>query len=368
MLAGPVVAVVSLLLALLATQAAGVPLRDPEYAIAQRLVLVGCLVAALAVIDIVARAGLRSGRRLPSRVTLRSVRRERWPRGRALAVGSALVSFYVTYLAYRNVKSVVPLLRPGEGFDRQLAEFDRDLFGGNDPAQLLHALLGTGFATEALAVVYVAFFYFAMLTLPLALVFLPPRGGIFYALALSLNWALGAVSYVLLPARGPIYADFADFVDLPATQVSRLQDVLIRQRFEFLAHPGAPDAHQGIAAFGSLHTSIIFTAAVAAHLLGLDRRLRIGLWAMFSLTAVATIYLGWHYVADDLAALIIGVAAIALACGLTGFALRIAWRPRILKRAAISVPAAIAKSGQDITFTRALDASAVETSSGSDAA
>jgi membrane-associated phospholipid phosphatase len=296
------------------------------------------------------------------------VRRERWTGRRGAAVGGALASFYVTYLAYRNVKSVVPLLRPGEGFDRQLAEFDRGLFGGNDPAQLLHALLGTGFAAEALAVVYVAFFYFAMLTLPLALVFLPPRGGIFYSLALSLNWVLGAVSYVLLPARGPIYADFADFVDLPTTQVSRLQDFLIRQRFEFLAHPGAPDAHQGIAAFGSLHTSIIFTAAVAAHLLGLNRRLRIGLWAMFSLTAVATIYLGWHYVADDLAALIIGLAAVALACGLTGFEPRTAWRLRIPKRTGISVPAAIAEPGQDITFTRALDASAVETSSGSDAA
>ena len=89
---------------------------------------------------------------------------------------------------------------------------------------------------------------------------------------------------------------------------------------------------------------------------------------MFSLTAVATIYLGWHYVADDLAALIIGLAAIALACGLTGFAPRTAWRLRIPKRACIPVPAAIAEPGQDITLTRALDASAAETSTGSDAA
>jgi hypothetical protein len=66
--------------------------------------------------------------------------------------------------------------------------------------------------------------------------------------------------------------------------------------------------------------------------------------------------------------LIIGLAAIALACGLTGLEPRSAWRLRIPKRAGISVPAAIAEPGQDITFTRALDASAVETSSGSDAA
>jgi PAP2 superfamily len=367
-LAGPVVAVVTLLVALLATRAVGVPLRDPEGAIARRLAQVGGLVALLAVLDIFVRAGWQARTLLPSRAAIRRVRRERWTGRRGVAVASALVSFYVTYLAYRNLKSVVPLLRPNELFDRQLADFDRSLFGGSDPAQLLHALLGTGVAAEVLSVVYVAFFYFAMISLPLALVFVPrPQGGIFYALALSLNWALGAASYLLLPALGPIYADFGDFADLPATQVSHLQDVLIRQRFEFLAHPGAADAHQGIAAFGSLHTSIIFTAAVAAHMLGLDRRLRIGLWVMLALTAVATIYLGWHYVADDLAALVIGLAAIALARGLTGFEARTAWRLRIPKRPGIAVPAAVAEPGQDIAFTRGLDAPAVETSSGGDA-
>ena len=72
--------------------------------------------------------------------------------------------------------------------------------------------------------------------------------------------------------------------------------------------------------------------------------------------------------ADDLAGVVIGLAAIALACGLTGFVPRTAWRLRIPKRAAISVPAAIAEPGQDLSLTRALDASAVETSTGSDAA
>ena len=69
----------------------------------------------------------------------------------------------------------------------------------------------------------------------------------------------------------------------------------------------AAGAHQGIAAFGSLHTSIIFTAAVAAHMLGLGRRLRIGLWTLFGLTTIATVYCGWHYVVDDLAGIVIAV-------------------------------------------------------------
>ena len=212
------------------------------------------------------------------------------------------------------------LLRPGELFDRQLADYDRVLFGGTDPAALLHTLLGTGIAAEALAVVYMTFFYFVMAALAYALVFAPsPRAGIFLVTALSLNWALGAGFYFLLPALGPIYADAASFAELPTTRVSGLQDVLIRQRLEFLADPTAPGVHQGIGAFASLHTSIVFTAALAAHMMGLDRRLKVGLWSLFALTTLATIYLGWHYVLDDIAGIVIGVAALALASVLTGF-------------------------------------------------
>ncbi|MDP9244090.1 MAG: phosphatase PAP2 family protein [Chloroflexota bacterium] len=368
MVVGSVVAIVTLLTALVATHAAGVPFRDPEHAVGRRLALVGFLVALLAVLDIVVRAGRRSRTLTPSLAAMRRIRRERWSRRRGVAVGSALVSFYVTYLAYRNLKSIVPLLRPGELFDRQLADFDRSLFGGNDPAALLHTLLGTGTAAQVLSAVYYAFFFFVPISLALALVFAPSaQGGIFYAVALSINWPLGAASYYLLPALGPIYAAPADFADLPATETSHLQDVLLRQRIGFVIDPAAADAHQGIAAFASLHTSIIFTAAVAAHMLGLGQRLRIGLWVLFALTAIATIYLGWHYVVDDLAGVVIGLTALALARGLIGFELRTARRLRIPRQAGIAVRPAAAESGQHITGTRALEAPVVDTTSGIDA-
>ena len=144
LLAGPAVALVSTVAALLATQAAGVPLRDPDGVAGSRLVFVVWLVLGLVALDIVLRAVHRRGGRLPTLATILQVRRERWTLARGVAVGSALVPSTSTYLAYRNLKSVVPLLRPGELFDRQLAELDRGLFGGADPAALLHSLLGTG--------------------------------------------------------------------------------------------------------------------------------------------------------------------------------------------------------------------------------
>jgi hypothetical protein len=326
MVAGPLVGLVTVLAALLATDAAGVPLRDPDHVAGRRLLLVVLLVVALTGLDIAIRAGRRSGGRWPSRAALRGVRRERWTLGRAVAVGSALVGFYATYLAYRNLKSVVPLLRPGELFDRQLATFDRGLFGGNDPAEVLHALWGTGVSTHVLSAVYMLFFFFIPASLAVALVFSPDlRAGLFYVTAQSINWVLGAASYFLLPSLGPVYVEPSAFADLPASEVSRLQDVLLEQRLEFLGDTATGTA-QSIGAFASLHVSIFFTAALAAHLLGLGPRVKIGAWILFALTAAATIHFGWHYVADDLGGMAIGVLSLAAARVLTGFDLRAARR------------------------------------------
>ena len=319
LLAGPVVAAVSVIAALLATDAAGLPMRDPDHVAGRRLVLVLGLVAVLVVLDVVVRAGLRSGTLRPSPASMRRVRRERWTLGRGLAVGSALVSFYVTYLAYRNLKSVVPLLRPGELFDHQLADIDRVLFGGQDPAALLHALLGTGVAAHLLSAGYMLFFLFIPATLAVGLVFSRDlQAGLFYTTAQSLNWLLGAGSYFLLPSLGPVYAEPAAFANLPDSGVTQLQGVLLEQRVEFLRDPAAGTA-QSIAAFSSLHVSIFFTGVLAVHLLRLGRRIKIGAWVLLGVTIASTIYLGWHYVLDDLGGLILGAIAIALACLLTGF-------------------------------------------------
>ena len=78
----------------------------------------------------------------------------------------------------------------------------------------------------------------------------------------------------------------------------------------------------GRPAFASRHISMSFTAALAAHLLGLGRRLRTALWIWFAVTTAATIYLGWHYVLDDVGGVVLGAIALAAARALTGIDLR----------------------------------------------
>ena len=318
LLAGPAVAAVTVVIAVWATARVGLPLRDPDHVAATYVLMVGLGVVGLVVLDIALRGRRETGRFPPGKAAFRRIRRERWTLARALAAGSALIGFYVTYMAYRNLKSVVPLLRPGDLFDRRLADWDRALFAGHDPAALLHALLGNWVTTQFLSTAYVAFIVFLPLTIGVALVFSRElKAGLFYTTAQSINWLLGAGSYFLLPALGPVYADPATFAGLPPSYAAHLQGVLLDQRVAFLRDPAA-STPQAIAAFASLHISMSFTAAMTAHLLGLGRRLRIALWVWFAVTTVGTVYLGWHYVVDNLAGVVLGTTALVGAAVLTG--------------------------------------------------
>jgi hypothetical protein len=322
--AGPLVAVGILVWAILATRSVGLVVRDPDHVAALYLALVGTGVALLVGLDIVVRAARRTGAFPPPRATVAAVRRERWTPWRAAAAGSALFGFYLSYMAYRNLKAIVPLVRPDQLFDTQLAEFDRAIFSGNDPASLLHTLLGTGVVTHVFSTAYVAFIVFLPLTIGLSLVFSRDlEAGLYYTTAQSINWVLGAASYFLLPSLGPAYADPATFSALPTSEVTHLQGVLMDQRIAFLHDPTSATP-QAIAAFASLHISMSFSAAVAAHLLGLGRRLKLALWVWFGVTMLGTIYLGWHYVADNVAGVVMGAMALALAGLFTGIDLRTA--------------------------------------------
>lgn len=318
-LAGPLVAAFTLIAALIVTAEAGFGFRDPDHVAALYVLEVGGGVGLLICLDIYLRARRLTGPARPPRSALARVRRERWTAKRGAAVAAAIVSFYVTYLAYRNLKAAVPLLRPEDLFDRQLIDIDNVLFFGNDPAALLHDVLGTGVAAHILSGFYVAFIIFLPLSLGLSLVFAERlRTSLFFTTALCVNWVLGAASYYVLPALGPIYYEPGIFSALPHTEVSRLQDLLMDDRIGFLANPdtGTP---QAIAAFASLHIAMSFTALMAAHMLDLGTRVKRVLLAWFIVTFVATIYLGWHYVVDNIAGMLIGAAALGIACLLTGF-------------------------------------------------
>ena len=295
--------------ALVVTSAYDLPLRDPDGIAGPAVVRLPAVVLLMLAADVVPRAVRRRD--------LLGVVRERLAPSRLLLVAVGLGSFYVIYVSYRNLKGALPFARP-EVQDRELLELDRDLALGHDPADLLHELLGTGLAAHVLSVSYLLFLAFVPLSLGAALVWgRSVRAGAFYVTALSLNWVLGTASYYAVPSLGPVFVRPAEYADLPDTGVTALQASLAQGRAEVLADPAGADAVAGIAAFASLHCSIVFTAVLVAHRLGLPVLVRAALWAFLVLTVLATAYFGWHYLVDDVAGLAIGAASVAVAAAVT---------------------------------------------------
>jgi CDP-diacylglycerol--glycerol-3-phosphate 3-phosphatidyltransferase len=76
----------------------------------------------------------------------------------------------------------------------------------------------------------------------------------------------------------------------------------------------------------------VLTAALIATLLKVNRVLRYALWVYLGLTMIATLYFGWHYVADDLAGIAIGLIAVPVAGVATGHIkpeIPVRWRPMV---------------------------------------
>lgn len=304
-------AVASAGVALLVVRAYDLPVRDPDGVAGPAWVRLPAIALLFLLADVVPRVVSRRG-------TLREVLRERVSATRLSLVAVGLGSFYLTYLSYRNLKSALPFARP-DTLDAELLALDEAMAFGNDPADLLHELLGTGIAAHVLSGAYLLFLAFVPLSLAAALVWgRSARTGAWYVTALCLNWLLGTATYYLVPSLGPVFVTPGEYADLPATGVSALQQSLAQARLEVIADPAGADAIAGVAGFASLHCSIVFTAALVAHLVGLPRLLRWSLWAFLALTLLATTYFGWHYVVDDLGGLLVGAAAVLGARAATG--------------------------------------------------
>ena len=299
----------------------GLPIRDPDARyVGSPIALIMLIAVGALLLDVIPRGWFRArAEKLNFFAGCREILKTRWLNRRGLVVLISLVSFYATYLSYRNLKSYIPFVTDAN-HDVDLINFERGLFFGTDPATILHDILGTGVAAHALSSVYLIFLTFVPVSLAVALIWSNKlQTGVWYVTALCLTWVLGAVSYYLLPALGPIFERPDLFASLPETGVVGLQEKLTAHRAEYLRDPFGTDAVQSIAAFASLHTAVVFVAALVAQLAGAAKALRIALWFYLGVTIIATVYFGWHYVVDDVAGIGIGFVAVYAGARLTGF-------------------------------------------------
>lgn len=292
---------------------AGLPLRETVGSARKIYAMVPLLMVGAIVVDVVVRVTTQRPKLHDVGRAAFNVLRTRWTGMRLAGVAAGVMSAYLVYLAYRNLKVFLPYVRT-ELADRTLTAADEWLSAGHSPSGILQQLLGTGVASEVLSTTYMAFMLFVPLSLAAALIWSKQIAhGMWYACAICFNWVIGIASYYAVPSVGPIYSEPFRFSDLPITSVSKLQDSLYQDRLEIIANPHTTDAIHGIAAFASLHVSIVFTAALIARRTGVPKLLQRVLWVYLGLTFLSTIYFGWHYLLDDAAGFGVGALSVWLA-------------------------------------------------------
>ena len=305
-------------LAFVVSLALELPIRDPEGFLGPSWLRMPLLVLGAFLGDVVPRSAWRA-RRKPDqfRASARKIVDEHWTRERIALLVIGLGSFYVTYVGYRNLKSYLPFIREGR-LDPLLKDIDRALFFGGDPAIFLHQVLGEGISAHVLSFVYLLFLPFVPISLIAWLVWSRNISfGYWYVTSLCLCWAMGAASYYAVPSLGPVFASPWLYADLDNTGVASLQDGLYYSRIDALFVDPLLDS-QSTAGFASLHVAIILCAALVAHYTVRHAAIRWSMWVFFALTVVATIYFGWHYIADDVAGALIAIAAVWLGGLATG--------------------------------------------------
>ena len=295
-------------LAVAAAVALDRPLVDPEGFLGPSWLRLPLLILGAFLLDILPRT-LWYSRMNPALMAdiARARIRDHWDRERITLVVLGLVSFYITYVCYRNLKSFLPFIMGEDKYDRELHLIDRALMFGHEPATILHTIFGTGFSAHILSTIYLWFLPLVPLALMAWLVWSPNLSyGYWFATSQCIAWSLGTLSYYALPTLGPGFQYSYLYADLPDTGSSALMESLFYGR-KGVIRDGAEGAVQSVAGFASLHVAITLLVALMVQYTLRNKILHIVFWTNFAITVFATLYFGWHYIADDLAGVVIAL-------------------------------------------------------------
>jgi hypothetical protein len=283
-----------------------IPLRDVHGSILRTRLATSVLVFVAAVLVDAAWRTPRPG--WSPRAALATLR-TRWTLRRVGLLWSGLLAYHLVYFSYHNLKSWDVLNAPR---DDLLTQWDRWLFLGHSPAVLLHDLLGRDVATWVLMVWYESFPTIVTISfVALPVLATRMRKGYVFLASMIWVWILGTACYYAIPSLGPFDYEPHIFAGLPETIVTRTQDLYMAQRAHLLADPSAPDAFAQVSAFASLHVGVTGVITGMLRYYGF-RRLFAVMCVYLAGTVVATVFLGWHFFVDDIAGVMIAVAAILL--------------------------------------------------------
>lgn len=241
------------------------------------------------------------------------------------AVGAVVLAVFMSAFLFNKMR--IPDLN-AFAWDETFMEWDRVLFLGNHPWEVLQPLLGWPPVTLFIDYVYSAWVplvFVAWLAMMMPKVSPDLRSQ--YWLSTVLSWVVvGLVMATFLSSAGPCYYGFVvpgaenPYLGLD-TYLAGVADRLplsssLAKEFLWDVHAGGLDDIGGISAMPSMHNAQAALFAAAAY--RLDRRLGHVAGVFLALTFLGSIHLGWHYAIDG----IVGIAASLVLWRLAGAVVR----------------------------------------------
>jgi hypothetical protein len=226
-----------------------------------------------------------------------------------LPLATAAMLFFGTYT---TMKSAVA--NTGFHADRLLADADRFLHFGTDPAVALHAALDPAVVLPYIDTVYSAVWGLWFYGFMLWMAFGPDqrRLRVRYFVTLFGAWGLlGTVTAAIGSSAGPCYYGmvtgdtlrFAGLTDALRHAVPGGTSAAALQDYLWAAYAsGSVRLGSGISAFPSIHVALVAVNALFAY--ERDRRLGVLAFALVPAMMFGSVYLGWHYAVDGYASLI----------------------------------------------------------------
>ena len=202
------------------------------------------------------------------------------------------------FFVFIELKHATPLVNHAV-FDAQLAQSEKSFFGGQYAAEKLINVLGASW-THGLSEVYGYWYpYLAVAVVSMLLARSSKLKQEFF-LSFSLCWFFGILIVYCYPTWGPCFSAPDVFAQLPATHMTSVQTELWKAKLQLDVNPKDSGAIFLISGLPSLHLAVALLCSV--YLKAVNGLLAAASWVFVVLTAIATIYFGWHFVMDDLAA------------------------------------------------------------------
>jgi hypothetical protein len=239
--------------------------------------------------------------------------RSHWNRDRLTLVALGVVCFYIVYVGYRNMKSALPFVISTK-YDHDLELIDTAILFGHHPAAVMQNVFGDGVLAYLFSYIYLWFLPLVPIAVTIWLVWSRNLAyGYWFVGSQCIAWTLGTISYYALPTLGPGIAYPYLYSAEPDTPARQLMDALVHGRQNIKWDDGVVDAVQSVAGFASLHCAITMLVALMVQYTVRSRALRIFFWCNFAITALATLYFGWHSLSDDVAGIMIALVSFYVA-------------------------------------------------------